>query len=84
MIGSLAKKLAETNVSATDALLNMAIETCDGFNLKNDLFNLYKQKSQLHYEKTKNYEIAFKSAEDMVHHHKDPQQLGWRSSQICG
>ena len=77
MIGSLAKKLAERNVSATEALLNMAIETCEQFNLKNDLFNLHKQKCHLHYEKTKNYELAFKSAEDMVQYHKDPQQLGW-------
>ena len=77
MIGSLAKKLAQTNVSATEALLNMAIKTCEQFNLKNDLFNLHKQKYHLHYEKTKNYELAFKSAEAMVQYHKDPQQLGW-------
>ena len=76
VIGSFAKKLAEENVSTTDALLNMAIETCEEFNLKNELFNLYKQKSHLHYEKTKNYEIALKSAEYMVHYHKDLQQLG--------
>ena len=76
VIGSFAKKLAEKNVSTTDALLNIAIETCEEFNLKNDLFNLYKQKSHLHYEKTKNYEIALKSAEYMVHYHKDLQQLG--------
>ena len=74
--GKYVKQLTETNVSAAKVLLNMAIETCEQFNLKKDLFNLYRLKYLLHYEKTKNYELAFKSAEDMVHYHKNPQSLG--------
>ena len=74
--GKYVKQLTETNVSAAKVLLNMAIETCEQFNLEKDLFNLYRLKYLLHYEKTKNYEIALKSAEYMVHYHKDPQKLG--------
>ena len=74
--GKFVKQLIETNVSAADALLQMAIETCKEFNLEKDLFNLYRLKYILHYEKTKNYELAFESAEDMVHYHKNPQTLG--------
>ena len=70
------KQLIETNVSAADALLKMAIETGKQFNLEKDLFNLYRLKYILHYEKTKNYELASESAEDMVHYHNNPQTLG--------
>lgn len=70
------KQLIETNVSAADALLKMAIETGKQFNLEKDLFNLYRLKYILHYEKTKNYELASESAEYMVHYHNNPQTLG--------
>ena len=43
------KQLIETNVSAADALLKMAIETGKQFNLEKDLFNLYRLKYILHY-----------------------------------
>ena len=56
-------------------LTDMVITTSETLKFKTSLFPLFQCKYIFHMEKTQEYALAFQSAENMVYHHKTPQEM---------